>query len=463
MNHKLNYKTLTAAALAAIAFTSNGHTQSADALIDKLVEKGILSVKEANELREETDKNFTQAYSIKSGMPEWVTSLKFNGDVRLREESHWTDSQFAVPANAPVGTEPQGFVSRNRFRYRFRFGVVATLFENFEVGLRLTSADPASGGSFGGNPVSGNTTFQDNASRKFIYIDQAYGRWYFVNGPSLSGTITAGKMENPFLTSEMVFDSDYMPEGAAIQLGYQINDKNILKLNGSAWMLDELSTSSNDPYLLGIQARWDSTWSKKLATTAGAAAYTIQNPTSLTTAAVPNQNFGNTRTTNGTLVYDYNPLVADAAITYTLDSFPIYKGAFPIKLGGEYVYNPGAAYHADNYAWDLGVTFGKAGKRGTWDFSYTYRWLGANAQWEELVDDDFSGFYAAAPPFPGPGASAGNAGGTNTKGHVLRLAYSPTDALMLSAKWYIVDLINPFPEGAGSHMNHLMVDVSLKF
>ena len=47
--------------------------QSSDALIDKLVEKGILSVKEANDLREETEKNFSQAYSVKSGMPEWIS------------------------------------------------------------------------------------------------------------------------------------------------------------------------------------------------------------------------------------------------------------------------------------------------------------------------------------------------------------------------------------------------------
>src|SRR5262245_22480859 len=58
--------------------------QSADALIDKLVEKGILSVKEANDLREEVDKNFTQATSAKSGMPEWVTAIKFSGDMRAR-------------------------------------------------------------------------------------------------------------------------------------------------------------------------------------------------------------------------------------------------------------------------------------------------------------------------------------------------------------------------------------------
>src|ERR1041384_1083325 len=56
--------------------------QSSDAIIDKLVEKGILTVKEANELKEEADKGFTQAYSVKSGMPDWVSALKFSGCAR---------------------------------------------------------------------------------------------------------------------------------------------------------------------------------------------------------------------------------------------------------------------------------------------------------------------------------------------------------------------------------------------
>jgi hypothetical protein len=50
--------------------------QSADALIDKNMDKGILTVREANDLREEADKNFTTAYSVKSRMPEWVKAFK---------------------------------------------------------------------------------------------------------------------------------------------------------------------------------------------------------------------------------------------------------------------------------------------------------------------------------------------------------------------------------------------------
>src|SRR5438034_11284558 len=117
MRTKSLNKVLAAAALASLACAGSLKAQSSDALIDKLVEKGILTVKEANELREETEKNFNQAYSVLSGMPDWVTALKFNGDFRGRFEGH--------------SSENENFVDRYRLRYRLRFGVTATLFDNF--------------------------------------------------------------------------------------------------------------------------------------------------------------------------------------------------------------------------------------------------------------------------------------------------------------------------------------------
>lgn len=455
MNRNKLCKCLAAALLCGPVAAPHLQAQSADALIDKLVDKGVLSVKEANDLREQADKNFNQAYAVKSGMPDWVSSLKFNGDFRGRYESIFTDSEYTSPAN-------EEFTARGRFRYRLRLGITATLFDNFEVGLRLASSDSASGGT-GGDPISGNTTLQDNASRKFVYLEQAYGRWYFLNGPVVAANVTIGKMENPFVTSDMVFDHDYNPEGLGVQSSFVVNDKNTVKLNLGGFILDELAASSSDPYLLGAQARWDASWTKKLTSTAGAGFYSIQNTDMLTTVAVPNQNAGNTRYTNGVPVYEFSPFVLDGSVTYALDSFPLYKGTFPIKVGGEYMNNPDASSSADNYAWNVGVMFGKSGKRGTWDLSYNYKWLGANAQWEELVDSDFGAFYASRTTFPGAGANAGYAPGTNVKGHIVRLAYSPLDSLTVSAKWFITDLINPYPTGGDSHMNRLQIDAVLKF
>src|SRR3954452_16803029 len=130
-----NYKqcaSLIAGVLTTIAFNPTIHAQSSDALIDKLVDKGILSVKEANDLRAEADKDFTKAYSVKSGMSDWVNALKWNGDFRGRYDGLFQDSDNFGPK---VGS-PNTYASHNRdrFRYRARFGLTASMTDNFEVG-----------------------------------------------------------------------------------------------------------------------------------------------------------------------------------------------------------------------------------------------------------------------------------------------------------------------------------------
>src|ERR1043166_3052329 len=140
---KIKSKSLSKIAAGIAATFALGGTalaQSSDALIDKLVEKGILSVKEANDLREEADKGFNMAYSVKSGMPEWVTALKFNGDFRGRYDGVYQDDKNYGP-KAPPAANAYASSDRTRFRYRLRFGAVASLSDNFEVGLRLGSGE----------------------------------------------------------------------------------------------------------------------------------------------------------------------------------------------------------------------------------------------------------------------------------------------------------------------------------
>jgi hypothetical protein len=97
--------------------------------------------------------------------------------------------------------------------------------------------------SFGGDPISGNTTFQDNGSKKFVYVDLAYGKWTAFNNALWSGTLTLGKMQNPFVFSDMVFDGDYTPEGFAQQFAFNLGADHSIKFNLGQFMLDEISQS----------------------------------------------------------------------------------------------------------------------------------------------------------------------------------------------------------------------------
>ncbi|MBI3878552.1 MAG: putative porin [Verrucomicrobia bacterium] len=433
-------------AVAALVTAANLQAQSADALLDKLVEKGILTVKEANDLKQQADADFTKAYSAKSGMPEWVQSMKFNGDFRGRYEQHQSDNV--------------AHSDRDRFRYRIRFGVTASLVDDFEIGLRLSSGNP--NGAFGGNPVSANTDLSDGASRKFIWVDAAYAKWTPIHTGDWNVSATIGKMDNPFALSTMIFDPDYQLEGAAINAVFNLNDQHSLKFNGGGFVLDEFNqgaSASRDPYLIGAQLMWDAKWSSKIESSLYGATFLVGNKLNLLNGSAPNVNDGNTRLAAGSPLYNFTPIIGGGSFTYKLDSFPLYKDAFPIKLGGEYLYNPGAPM--DNRGWWVGATLGKAGHKGLWEISWKYQRLEADAWYEELPDDDFGAYYQAG--LPNSGNGAGYRGGTNVRGHVVKFVYNFTDAMNLAVTYYLTDLIHPSPVGSVSASGHWMLDLMWKF
>ncbi len=437
-------------AAATLACGLSAPAQSVDGLLDKLVDKGVLNVKEANELREEADKDFTRAYAAKSGLPDWVTSLKMGGDFRGRFESF------------NYGDIP-GSTDQYRWRYRMRFGVTAHLWDNFEVGLRLGSGNADSGTTGGIDPISQNQTMQNNASKKGIFIDLAYAKWAPINTPTWQGAFTIGKMENPLILSDMVFDKDYTPEGAAMNWAYTVNDFHSINVNGGAFVLDESSSSYADPYMFGAQALWNAMWhrgeggTKELSSTLGVGALSIMNSQSLTSTSVPYVNRGNERNGNALADY-YNPIVASGSLTYKLPSMFGYSGSFPISVGGEYMVNP--ATSDQNTGWNAGITFGKAGKRGTWDIGYRYKHLEGDSWYEQVVDSDFGAYYQDP---SNRSLTRGYGSGTNVRGHIVKANWSPYDAVTLSVTYFLTHLIEASPEGSFSQSSRLQVDATVKF
>jgi hypothetical protein len=444
---------LFAGAAALMALTPKLEAQSSvDALLNKLEQKGILSVDEARELKAENQMDVTndlaKAFNAKYPMSDWVNSLKFSGDFRGRFDDVTMDSHT--------------FTDRMRWRYRVRLGLTVNMKDNLELGFRVGSGDPAPGTGFGGNPLSNNSTLQDNGTKKFLYVDAAYGKWTAINDGTWTLATIIGKMDNPFQLSSMVFDPDLTLEGAALQSGYKINDNQALVLNGGAFMLDELKTSSHDPFLAGLQVAWNAKWGSKVESSLGVATFNVLNTESLAATSagansgVPYVNQGNSRTAAGNLIENFNPVIADASITYKFDSCPLYPGIFPVKLAGEFMNNP-AAPDQNNGIW-VGFTLGKAGKKHAWDISYRYEYLENNAWYDALVDDDNGALYTVAPT----GGGTGFFGGTNVKGHLVKLNYSITDGLTFTFTAYANELIHTAPN-APSKALHVMADLMWKF
>lgn len=424
-----------------LAFTAQTQAQSSDALLDKLVEKGILTVKEASELREETDQGFSQALQTRMGMPEWVTAYKLGGDFRARYEGFYSGNATSA--------------DRNRFQYRLRYGVTANVLENMEVGFRLASI-----GDTGSNQISSNNTFDNNASKKGIAIDMAYGKWTPIDNGTWVTKFTVGKMENPLEINPTFVDQDYTPEGFGQQITYRVHENHDLQFNAGQFVLDESGTSA-DAYMLGAQLKWDARWSQKLQSSAGIMALIIPGREVLAEAGsgLLDIGEGNTRVpAGGPPLYNFDPIIADASVTYTFDKAPFYNGAFPVRLAGSYLNNPSAPQ--DNEGYSVKLTLGKAGKRKTWELSYELRELQADAIYEELPESDFNAYTQAAGAF---GNRTGYVNGTNVRGHIIKAGYSPYDSFAIFVTLWMTENIHESPAGSDSNAQRLQVDAIWKF
>lgn len=204
------------------------HAQQQDsALLDALVKKGVLSDKEAQDIEAQDQKEYNTTAASKISLSSSIKSITFYGDLRLRYEMR-------------DGTTPAGFTGSggkflssadseddNRWRYRLRFGVKGTLYDNFFFGIRAAT-----------NPTydrSGNVTFghSDGAGpfgkgQNLLALDQVYLGWHATDDITLTG----GQMPNPFYTTSMIWDDNLNPAGAAEQYDHTFGNVEVFATAG---------------------------------------------------------------------------------------------------------------------------------------------------------------------------------------------------------------------------------------
>jgi hypothetical protein len=167
--------------------------------------------------------------------PDWVTRIKLFGDARVRGEGVFfgegNDNSGAFPnfnainSGSPFdvsGTQfsPQLNVDqdRDRLRLRVRLGVEAELGSGFSAGLRIATGDSPS-------PVSTNQTLGGsvgNFSKYAIYLDRGFLRYDLGRLPTKNLSLTVGRFENPFFSTEIVWDEDLGFDGIALQGRYEV-------------------------------------------------------------------------------------------------------------------------------------------------------------------------------------------------------------------------------------------------
>ena len=132
VNHPNKLAALLASAVVCLSLGTPAKAQvSADALLDKLVAKGILKPDEAEELKTEAATTNNNPKGLDFKLSHAIKSAEIFGDVRMRYE--YRSAKLGPEAGPYAG----GYDTADRWRYAVRLGVRGDLVDDFYYGLRL--------------------------------------------------------------------------------------------------------------------------------------------------------------------------------------------------------------------------------------------------------------------------------------------------------------------------------------
>ena len=348
----------------------------------------------------------------------WSDRIRLDGDFRYRYES----------------IDAEGSSTRRRNRIRARSNIRADMADNVEVGFGLATG--------GDDPVSANQTLGAGGSSKDVSLNLAYADWEALDGLHMIG----GKFKNPLLRvgkQALLWDGDWTPEGFA--LSYK---RDWYFVNAIGTYLESDTKKSNDTFSWGAQfgATGDFGGAK---VTGGLGYYSIRTKGESTTfgdPADPGDYFGNTAVEAGGLpcgstpdtscVYLYDYLLAQVFAEATFD-----VGGWPAVVFFDYVNNSDPS--DNDTGWTVGTRFGQAKDQGQFQVSYFYADKEADAMLGLLTDSDFAG------------------GGSDNKGHFLKLNYGVSKGWTIGAQYFINE--TDISSGSKSDYNRLMLDAQWKW
>jgi hypothetical protein len=375
------------------------------------------------------------------GADKWLKDLKFSGDLRLRYEAFHLHGNTAATTSEP---------NRNRFRFRLRYGFEKKFNDEMKIGFSMASGEKTGANGLNTDPVSTNQSLNNDFNFKNIWIEKAYAtytpEWAKIgsaDGLSISGLeVTAGKFNNPFEkgSTDMIWDRDLKPEGVYEKVeGLLLKTDNLnLKAYGilGQFVLKESGTTgTKDANLFAYQAGLNPVFyvpglERPVDALSAISVYQYQNY-----ANTSNFLIDGTSQANGNPTYDAATLSAkNFNILSLYQEVAFYPYGIPVRPFAEFARNmsnkSGLSAATQNNsmrggadAWSLGIALGKLQKKGDWQASYQYKWIGANSVPGAFNDSDFGGY---------------NYGGANKDGSVIKLGYNLTDYLTLNGACFLV-------------------------
>jgi len=344
-----------------------------DILLQKLVEKGVLSAGEAQEIKTETQEQVKKeiAEGKFSSLPQWVQNTKLKGDFRLRY-------QHDHAKKLPTTTTP---TDRDRARIRLRLGLESKVNEKLLVGIGL-----ATGLNDGSTDASRSTnaSLSDSFSKKPISLDYAYAQY----SPFSWATLIGGKFKNPLWEpGDMIWDTDINPEGGALKLSKKISSKTELFMNTGLLVIDESANYNADPAMYVVQPGFTHQFTDAISLKGAFSYYGFSGVKGKTLDGTTGTN---SKDAGNKLIYNYAN-IAPALELGIKEPFKMLNLNVPyFALFGEYVQNVNSAVKDDNAGYMMGFKLGaeKVEKWADWQVRYNYAKYGKDAFLDILPDSD---------------------------------------------------------------------------
>lgn len=460
----------------------NNQAQIDQAIDQKMVRVQYVPEVVKQEMKEEIKSEVMESLNYKAGerlgLPSWIDRITWEGDLRLRAEHQGfgnsnPDRQSFNLANNLVGS---GFEvnntteDRNRTRLRARFGFQAKMNDWITGGVRMTT-----GGL--NDSLSGNQTLESATAKYTVGLDRAFIKadvkpWVKVVG---------GRFENPFMSTDLVWDADFPFDGAAAVFKHKLNDRWSAFGTLGAFPLDEIQKSdvefTKSKWLIGAQGGIQWTSNNNSTVKLGMAIYDFKNVEGKSNPA--NSTVYNSSApvfrTKGNSYFDINELnnngiqdpryalasqFRELNLTGEVDiaSFnPVH-----IILSGDYVRNIGfdkgeiakrtgltgdfiPKEEIDGYQVKLTVGMPQMQKKHDWQAFVAYKRLEADAVLDSYTDSDF--FQR----------------GTNTKGWILGGSYGLDTNTWLTARWFSAEEITPRNNLEPLAIDVVQLDLNTKF
>ena len=359
-----------------------------DLLLQKLVDKGVLTGAEAQQVKTETQEQVKKeiAQGKYSSLPAWVQNTKLKGDFRLRYQD-----DYAKEVAKGSGTTTKQ-VNKQRARFRLRLGLESKVNDKILVGVGLATGintSDAKGLTSADTSRSTNQTFGSGFGKYPISLDYAFVQY----SPTPWATIVGGKFKNTLWEpGDLIWDTDINPVGASLKLNKNVNPNLSLFLTTGILTIMEDTGNTTAPTMFTIQQGANYKVNDSI-NVKGAVSYyqafAVKGRT-LDGNVGTNSHTSGTFLTTDKLLYDYSNIMPALEISFK-DPFKALGVNLPyLALFGEYVQNINSMVKHDNTGYMLGFKFGaeKVENFGDWQFRYNYAMLGKDTVLDILPDSD---------------------------------------------------------------------------